>query len=89
MMTSPAAIVPRGVSTDQPVAVCVSLVTGVFEAIGMPRVWHEIEQALEIEGRVKMRGARHHHAAAIIVGADLLALALLRHQIGIGLCRVH
>ena len=31
-----------------------------------------------------MAGAAHDHAAAIIVGADLLALAVRRHDIGLG-----
>ncbi len=80
-------MVPRGVSTCQPVPVWVSLVTGFCEAIGDAALQAEIEQALEIKRRVKMRGAAHHHAAAIIVGTDFLALAFGRHDEGFGLWR--
>ena len=44
----------------------------------------EVEQSLEEERRMEMTGAAHDHAAAIIVGADLLALAFRRHDVGLG-----
>ena len=45
----------------------------------------EIEQALEIQGGVQVCGAAHHHAAAIVIRPNLLALPFRRHEIGFGL----
>ena len=54
--------------------------TGVLRGDRDAALLAEIQQSLEEQGRVQMAGAAHHHAAAVIVGADLLALALRRHD---------
>ena len=41
-----------------------------------------VEQALVVERRMQLGRALHHHAAVVVVGRHLLALALLRHHVG-------
>ena len=43
-----------------------------------------VEQALVVERGMQLGRALHHHAAVVVVGRHLLALALLGHHVGAG-----
>ena len=77
-------MVPRGVSTAQPLPVSVSFGRRRLRGNRDAPLLAEIQQSLEEQGRMQVAGAAHHHAAPVIVGSDLLALPLRRHDIGLG-----
>jgi hypothetical protein len=49
------------------------------------RLVRRLEQALVVERRMEMAGARRMHAAVVVVRLDELVLALARHHRGAGM----
>ena len=82
MTTSPASIVAaRG--RDAPAVA--GWGDGLHRRLGADRdlaAARRVEQALVVERGMQLGRALHHHAAVVVVGRHLLALALLGHHVG-------